>query len=341
MATARRWCALALASLLSTPADAGAESGVDACRVTCCGYDGSVHSDPPAGDVPANQPRFVVLMHGVVDPTEVRLVRQSDGVEVGVERVWTHDGGYRDGVAVLPSETLVVGETYELSHPTCSATPPESTLYAVVAPVDPTPSALGAVTVSPLFASYLGYGAANLRFYVRVTLVPDASFAPWIATGLYEWTPEVAGRREWWTPRFDLAVAVGVHCGVRADDLEPGTVAFSGAADVAPRRGALLATPAVDADLACAGATIVDGASLRPLTPAEIAFWNAPAMDAGTTSMDAGAGAADGAAHTEPDTRGTCAATGRGRAAAPSAIVVVFGLLALRAYRRGFTRRAF
>lgn len=336
---------LALFAWSATTA-AHAESFVPSDTGPPCGY-GSPEVDPPAGPVPQNWPAFLIALHGV-DASTTRMTRVSDAHVVPL-RIDTRSGA----IQFVPTEMLVVGESYLVEHPRCLAMPAHTTLYDVVAPITE-PSDVGTIEVQGPFASNVQHGACHRHYFVDVVLTPDPAYAsaPWSS---FQWGVGVDGA----DVRFGAAITsthrrIGIDCSPGEPWFDPTVREGShsvvvrtwqrDAADLTVRESAGVAFAPL-----CADAVRVDDATLRPLDATEIAAWDedldgscAPdaALDPdASVSMDAAVrdATADGGAHTEPDTTPNCACgVGRGAFSATPWMLLA-GLLIARRVRRAAT----
>jgi hypothetical protein len=279
--------------------------------------------------VPANWPLFEISLAGSgFDATSTRLVRRSDGVDVPV----VAESVPLLQVRVAPLEDLVVGETYDLLHPSCPSEPTESTEYRATAPLPP-PTALGVLQLSPLYATYRARGRENLVYHVEIELVLDPSMERWVDA--YGWGPEVDGALLRFQRLSALQSGFLVDCNTgswRGVGVPPGDRVIRGAAGTLPSRLALF-TPSVETTFRCEDALIVHPDTYVPLTPDEIAYWDRVDMDGGAGSgLDGGVSSTvDGGRmgmHTEPDTNGSCAVGSR-RGRAPGTDLLALAAVAL------------
>jgi hypothetical protein len=329
-------CLALLASLIvsgdATPARA--ESAVLRC------VPGGVLFDPPAGDVPANWPLFLYTeSYGEYrEWASVRLVRVSDGAVVPAAAV----SGWRGGLA--PREDLVPGEDYDLYQPHCLGELERSTRYRATAPIA-APSTLGTVSISPVYAAYSARGATNRYYFVDVFLAHDAGFdaPPW--SSVMQWNAEFDGSldRSGSRPLGAYGIRAFVSCGATTGAaLALGEHSVRGVS-YAIFDAVRFSTPAITHTISvddCAAATPVNAATMQPLTPEEIAYWDEPEMDAGVPvvcdpSMDGGRLCMS----TERDTNSNCSiARGRRGGSAPWVMSLVAALLVVRR-RRSLVRR--
>lgn len=285
---------------------------------------------PASGELPRDQPAFVIVGHGRVEVLEIVLAEtDTEGVETEIPVTVERTSGYDERFVVTPAAPLTPGTSLELRGNLCrdGEGPGEfSVIYRVVdAPSD--------LPAPPLTLSARVRGQVRDRYYdgFSVDVLMDV---------------EGGGELRAWSPIVGVELGIDDQAGAAVVDgprrarrgyslacegfagLEPGTHTLRGS--IALVTGAPLGSTEREVVIACEDAVFYDGR--RELTPEE-ASWlrhrppprDAGPPDAGPHDADAGdrwdAGPTD--AGTEESGKGGCSAAGAGMTGAWWVLAVV------------------